>query len=307
MIDYLEQLVEEKKYREAVDLAEKLLKDADNPHDIVRIHVARVMSHCFLGEEQAALAGGEFAMGLAKEIGAWDDYGMMAQFVGVAYARLGQFSESISRMYDYLGNLHLYAKAKHYEYNAWYNVGNAQVALNQHQAAITSLSNALKAALRIGEQRYAHGVRQSLIDVYLRLGIHEPIPRLLAQCAHYLRHNDSFSRDKKSWAYHIKLHGEYALATSRIKRASLLAAKGLVGVEGIPKFEFLFHMVLAQAASTKGEPVEALEHALAARTCAVLSRRSDLEAEASDLVYRYAKDHPEALGAVDKHYKSGLI
>ncbi|HYF91693.1 MAG TPA: hypothetical protein VD969_05575 [Symbiobacteriaceae bacterium] len=302
MIEYLERLVEEEKYREALDVAERLIGQVEDPREIVRIHAARVVSHCLLGEEQAALASGEFAIGLAQNLEDWDSYGTMTLYVGVAYARLGQLPEVVSRMYEFLAKAHLYQTASEYEYNAWYNLGYAQIALNEPNAATVSLSNALKAAERSGEHRYAHGVRQSLVDAYLRAGLFKPIPRLLAECAAYLRQHPELSMHKMSWANHIRLRCEYALATGRLDRARVLATRALQAVQGEPDHRFLFHVVLAKTASRMDLPEEAIGHGLAARTCAVVCRRPDWEKESTDLLIEMIHRYPDAISSVDQYH-----
>ncbi|HYG58827.1 MAG TPA: hypothetical protein VD902_12285 [Symbiobacteriaceae bacterium] len=284
MIEYLEQLVEEKKYREALKEAERLLRITKDPHEIVWIHVARVMSHCSLGEEKYSLAGGDAAIQMAERLGEWDAYGLLTLYVGVAYARLGQQVETARRMYDFLGKRHLYRNALKYEYNAWYNLGIANFVEGESQLGTQALINALKAAEGHGEHRHAHGVRQSLIKASLEAGLLEPIPRLLAECATYLRRNPDMPGYFRSWAYHVKMRGEHALATGRPVRARMLLAKALSGVKGQPALEFLFHALLSRIADHLDNAEWALGHALAARTCAVLSHRSDLESEAALLV-----------------------
>lgn len=305
MIDYLEQLVEERKFREALALAERLLSEAKDSKDALRIHAARVVAHCRLSDFQAALAGGDFAMKLAEDLDDWDAYGVVALFVGVAYSKLGQLSEAITRISAYLANLHRYTKALAHEYNAWYNLGILQLELNRPVEATRALSNALTCALRNPDPKYAHGVRQSLIDAYLRAGSYEPIPRLLAQCGRYLRNNPDVPMHKMSRANHMQLRSEYALATGRVERARSLAAHALADVAGEPAHEYLFHMVLAKAAARQGMPAEALGHGLAARSCAILSRRPDLEREAGDFLHELTQTYPSAIETVDKHYISG--
>jgi len=301
MIEYLEQLVEEKKYREALDLAERLIKQVEDPHQVVRIYAARVVSHCRLGEFSEALPGGDFALHLARELGDWDSFGMLALYVGVAYSRLGQLNEAVTRMYDYLAGLGNYRKAAEFEYNAWYNLGTFQVMLNKPVDAAKALANALKAALRNGEHRYAHGVRQALVDAYLRAEMYESVPRLLVQCGHYLRKHPELPLYNMSLANHIQLRGEYALVTGRATRAKALASRALSKLRGEP-YECLPHLVLAKVAQRNGVYQEALGHALAARTCALVGRRTDFEQMASDLLYELTRAYPGAIEMVDQYY-----
>lgn len=284
MIEYLEQLVEEKKYREALKEAERLLQSTTDPREIVWIQVAQVTSHCLLGEVDVSLAGGEAAIKMAESLGEWDAYGILSLYVGVAYARLGQQMETAERMYDFLGKLHLYEKALKYEYNAWYNLGIAQFLEGHADEGTRALTNALKAAHGRGEHRYAHGVRQSLINASLQAGLVENVPRLLAQCAAYLRRFPVMPDHLLSWAYHVKMRGEHALATGRLARARMLLSRALLRVEGEPSLEFLFHILLAKVARQMGNCKVALDHGLAARTCAVLCHRPDLESEAALLL-----------------------
>lgn len=302
MIEYLEQLVEEKKYREALALAEQLIKQVEDPHQVVRIYAARVVSHCRLGEEQAALAGGDFAMGLAKELGDWDSFGMVTLWVGVAYSRLGQLNEAVTKMYDYLGSLHLYTKAAEHEALARFNLGTWLVALNQPLEATKALSEALATALRANNHRYAHGVRQALIDAHLRAGVYERVPRLLSECGHYLRNQPSMHMGTQSWVFHMKMRAEYALATGRTARAQALSVRGLQRIAGEPVYEFHFHILLARVGERDGISERAFGHTLAARSCAVVGKRPDLEVEASELLLRLGQTMPTGIEAVDRYY-----
>ncbi|HWI50593.1 MAG TPA: hypothetical protein VNT01_00450 [Symbiobacteriaceae bacterium] len=303
MIEYLEQLVEAGKSREALKVAEMLLsRDGTSSRDLLVINSAQVVSHCRLEEWEEALVAGDVTMKLAKESGEWDIFGIVSIHVAVAYSRLRQYEDAISRIYEYLSGLPNYTKSETYEALAWYNLGLFLSVLDKHEDAATALCCALAAAMRAGNDRYAHGIRQALIEAYLRSGDLLAVVRLLAQSAHYLRRNPRAHMWHDSWAFHMKLRAEFALATGRSVRAGAVAVRALEKTIGEPEHECRFHLILAKVASGNHRSVDALGHALAARSCAVRSARRDLEAEATDMVYELSVKFPDAAASVDSHY-----
>jgi tetratricopeptide (TPR) repeat protein len=304
MIEYLEQLVEEKKYEEALKEAERVLPYLKDPVQILAAHTATVISHCRLGQERAAVVTGNIAANIASDLAAWDAYGTVILYMANAYSRLGLYNEAIARVYDYLSKIGTYDRALEHEAIARFNLGTWLLLLNRPQEAISSLKAALAATQRTpDEQRFAHGIRQALIEAYLRVNQLEEVPRLLAQCDHFLRVHPDTQMSVESRVFHVKLRSQFALVTNRLKRAETLAVQGLLVAWGT-EHEYWFHKVLSSVAQLRQVSRVALGHAIAARCCAIRDNRPDLEAEANELIHYLSAAHPKTERLVEEYYLS---
>lgn len=303
MIDVLEQMVADGKYREAIKLAEQILSNGvETPAQLVAVQSALVAAHCRLGEWEAALAPGEAALALAQEIGDWDAYGKTAMFVSTAYSRLGQEETAVARTYDFIAHLGQYHDAASFETLAWFNLGGSFLKLGRPADAAESFKRGLAVASRRGDHRNAHGLRHALIGAALKAHDHEQIPRLLAQSLAYLLQNPEGPKVQESWLHHLRLRAEYALATGRSQRAAAVALRGLERAHGALDYACWFHVVLAQVAAERNSPSEGFGHALAAQALARTSGRPDLESAASEVMYQISHAFPDAVGKVDQYY-----
>ncbi|MDF2627497.1 MAG: MalT-like region [Symbiobacteriaceae bacterium] len=294
--------MKEHKYTEALQEVERVLKSSDSPEIMLHAHKAKVICLCRLGERQAAVSTGDISLKLAEDLGDWDSFGTLTIYIGVAYSLLGHLDEAMRRMYVFLSHLHQYQNAAKEEKTVWYNLGVFQTSKGDHAEATRSLDKAFTVALSSGNHRYAHGVRQSLIDVSLRAGFLDRIPMLLAQCGKYFRDHQDMESFQVSWAHYVRLRGEYALSTNRTRRARLVATRGLSKLEGSTSDEYVMHELLSRIADHTGSPVEAVGHSLAARTCAIMSGRSDRETDAGDALLRLSRSYPGVAESVDQHY-----
>lgn len=288
MIEYLEQLVEEGRHREVLAEAERLIPLLIDPQDILTTHIRVVVAHCCLGQWREALASGAVAINLAEEQSNWDAYGMVTLYVGNAYSRLGQYDEAIAYMYQYLTSLGKYGKAAAHEAIAWFNLGTWLLLLRRPDEAIKCLWDALAAAERTKNHRSAHGVRQALVEAHLQVGMLQPVPRLLAKSGHYLRMHEGTQSITNSHIFHLKLRSQHALVTNRLRRAEILAVRGLelgLGTE----HEFWFHRLLSNVSQNQNDVMTALDHAHAARCCGIRENRPDLEAEANAMISALSK------------------
>lgn len=303
MIDVLEQLVAGGKYREAIKLAEQILQSGvETPHQLLAVHSAMVIARCRLLEFEAALAPGEAALSLARELEDWESFGKITLFVSTANSRLGQDEVAVTRTYEYLAHLGQYRAAAAHEAYAWFNLGEYLIRLGRPAEAVKAITKALAVNERRGDHRNAHGARHALIEACLEACDFQPIPRLLAQSAAYLRHHPQGHMVQDSWVFHMRLRAKYALATGRLRRATALALTGLQRAGGEPYHSALFHILLARVAHSRNSPFEAVGHALAARTYARACGRADVEAEASEVLYQVSGTYPAALEGVDRYY-----
>jgi tetratricopeptide (TPR) repeat protein len=301
MIEVLEQLVADGKYREAIKLAEQILSDGvETPHRLLQVQCAIVIARCWLREYEAACAAGEAALSLARELGDWESFGKVALFVSTANSRLGLHEVAIRYTYEYLAHLDECGPSQ--EAYAWFNLGNYFLNLGRAADATKAFTRALEVNKRRRDHRNAHGARHALIQACLEAHDYGPIPRLIAQSAAYLRRHPQGQMVQDSWVYHMRLRAEYALATGRPHRAMAVALAGLQRAEDTPYHLSMFHILLTKVAESQNRPVEAVGHAIAARTYARLSGRADLEAEASEILYQVSGAHPEVLGSIDKYY-----
>lgn len=303
MIEYLEKLVEDREYQKALAYAEELmLKSDQTAMELLAINTAILVCRCRLDEFYGALVPGQFCVKLARDLEAWDYYGMACSFLGVAYSRLRQFESAITSLWDYIEKIPYYKDALRFEVRTWYNLGIIYTAVGDRWNSSQALSRALEAASRSGNEREAHGIRQALIQARIESNQLELIPVLLAKCLHYLRSQPEGLDIRESRLWHFKLRAEFALATNRLGRATAVATRVLNQCEDHSLFQFYFHMLLARIAQRSGNAIEALGHCLAARIHAVRCRRFDLESTAVEFIYDVTQAEPIDLHDVDAHY-----
>ena len=302
VIDYLEQLVETGEYAKAIELGEQLLKDRENqPVQVLAIHCALLQSRCALGQLEGAVATGKLCLTQAKELHQWDYFGKVSLYLGVAHARLHRHREAVDLYAQYIDHINLYKDALRLQLMAWYNLGLSNLAVGDWRSAALSLTAALDKASTEGNTRTLHGVRQALVQARIAIGEFSSVPKLLAQCAHYLRYA-AVPSSRTSRLYHLELRARFAAATGRASRARLLCLRGLE--EAGDDFEHLafFHMLLARLAWGAGAGCEALGHSTAAQIAAKHALRPDLETESAELTYSLSRTFSYAAEDVDAFY-----
>lgn len=306
MIEYLEKLVEEGKYLEAIALAERLIRQGTlTREELLSTNTTQLLAHVSTGGFESAISAGLAVVASARELKAWDNLGVAAANLGVAYSRLGNQEAAQEWFYEYLAHLPKYQSAVKNEALVWYNLGVLSTETDQEQAG-AFMGRAVETAKHHGDERYAHGIRQALIQLYLRAGKWDQIPALLAKSAHYLRHNPHGGiRYRKSWLYHHQLRVEFALATGRPARALLVTIRGLKDAEGQPVHQCLFHMLLARGVYQEA-PGVAIANALTAGIYAALGHASGLANQASDFILHTLRERHAAQADLQSYYQALL-
>lgn len=305
MIEYLEKLLDGRENEKALAYAEQMLRDSrSTPLEMLAAQVGLLKVRCWLNQDDQAIGPGCVAIRMASELEEWDYHGLACLFLGGVYQKLRKHREAIDVLHQYFGHFHLYGTARSYQANAWYNLGLLYAASQNHKQAMQAFMKALEITEAAGWHRFAHGIRQALVEQYIRNGDVGQVPLLLAKSGHYLRHHPNELDATQSRLFHLKLRAEFAMSTKRLDRAHAVALRGLS--ESAKRLEHLcyFHMVLANIARQKGRPVEALGHASAAKVYASKDHRYDLESEATNLCYEVMKSNPGALAELDRHYLS---
>lgn len=282
MIEYLEQLIQQRRYAEAVSLGEQILLSKENsPKDVMTVNWALLTARVHLNDFSGALFAGEVALKQARELSMWDFFGSVCVDLGVVYNMLKQYENALRVWSDYIEYLPQYVAARSHEARVWFNLGSAYHTLGQYAKGTDAYVRALEVANRVGNLGFAYGIRQALVYIHLQNGTLLPIPELLVKCDQYLRrHPDEWNN---LWQTSFRV--QYAMATNRFSRAQRLALRGLERAGGKPRMQYVFHMLLAKLATKEHSPAHALRHALAARVYAVKCNRVDLEAQAAELAY----------------------
>jgi tetratricopeptide (TPR) repeat protein len=286
MIEYLEKLIADKEWQKALAYAEQLLLSTHNsPADVVAINCAIMTCRYFLKDYNGAVVAGQLALRLAADCREWDYYGVACLDLGASFMITGRHEQAADVFYGYLAKLSKYTAASIHEPKVWFNLGRVYSHMGDNPQSLHALRRALDAAVSLGNQRYANGIRQALADAHIQAEQFRNVPRLLAQCGRYLRENPSLPDSSESQFWYLKLRIDYLLATHRLRRASAIALLGIENYEGEPRYQFFFHMQLARIARRMGSMHDALGHSIAGRIYAAHSGRADLEAEAADLIY----------------------
>ncbi|HLN60409.1 MAG TPA: hypothetical protein VK464_02575 [Symbiobacteriaceae bacterium] len=284
MIEYLKQLVKAEKWGEVQAYAERMAAErAIKTDEMAVVYCAIVQARFVLGDLGGAVAAGEVALQLARSVGDWDSYCISANALGAAHSMLKQYNAAVLYFEDYLNNVHRAAPFPELHSNVWYNLALVYKALGEGPKAIEALKHALEQALLTGDARRVHAMILTLVDASLKAGQMNDVPRLLAKSAFFLRRR-SISDVQETALYHLAYRTEYALLTGRLRRARILAAKGLLAAEERYRHLCSFHMLLSRISREYKAGSEALEHALSARACAVACQRPDLEADATAVV-----------------------
>lgn len=286
MIEYLRQLIQDQQWQTALSYAEQLASKANlTPHDLAVLYFAILRSRGAMGDYAGAIVAGELAIKFASEVEDWDSYGSACNDLGVAHFMLKQYDKSIHYFGEYIGFVARYEQALKFHTLVWYNLSCAYRAAGNGSGAIYALTKALEQARSTGDAEWASGLTLALADARLKAGEVDQVPRLLAQSGHYLR---CLSDNRDRFLYLTTYRTEFALRTARLRRARMLAVKGLTLSEGQPRHRFGFHMLLSKIELAANANSNALDHALSARAYASICQRPDLEAQASELVETFS-------------------
>lgn len=289
MIQHLEHLIATKQYPQALQYVDQIWHREVSLWDMLSINAALAEARLGVGEAFGAQVAGELALSLAQELEAWDPFAKICVVLGVAYDRLGQFDKAIAIWYEYLAALPRYSeKARSLEATVWFNLGMRHARNREYDEALQALVRATQAAERIGDRRKAHGIRQGLIGLYLKTGLIDLIPRLMAQCGHYLRHQWEAPDRDESLLYHRLLRIEFAIRTKRFDRALRLAQKALSHITEQHIQQFHLYILIAEIYKQTGREVLAAQYLGRARFHAIRLARHDLEGEAAERLHQLA-------------------
>jgi tetratricopeptide (TPR) repeat protein len=303
-VDYLESLISEGAFAKALAYAEHLLNNQDNDsRGLLIINHSIMYARHHFGDFEGAVASGEFAAKLAKEIGEWDYHGTACLTLGASYDRLRQVDKAMVCWYQFIEHLSYYSSAAK-EAGAWYNLGTGHKNVGENGKATTAFERGLRAATRLGNERFAHGIRQALIETQIASNNTGNVPKLLSQCAFYLRHNKDAHMGRESHLFHLKLRAEYALATKRFGRATAVALRGLGESDGLFKMQAYFHLLLSQIAYASKGNIFALGHIQAARNLSILCKRFDLESICTAQLYTILRNNIGIIKKSNSYYFS---
>jgi tetratricopeptide (TPR) repeat protein len=304
-VDYLERLISQRAFGKALVYAEHLLNNQDNDsRDLLIINHSILHAKYNLGDFEGALAPGEFSVALAKENGEWDYHGSVCLTLGSSYYRLRQVDKAMVWWYQYLEYLSYYSRAAKEEALAWFNLGMGHKSLGDNGKAATAFERGISAANRLKNDRFAHGIRQALIETHIASNNMRDVPKLLSKCAFYLRHNRDTLMSRESHLFHLKLRAEFALATKRFGRATAVALRGLRESEGLFEMQAYFHFLLSQIAYASKENIYALGHVQAARNLSIMCKRSDLESIYTTQLHTILRNNSGIIRNANSYYFS---
>jgi tetratricopeptide (TPR) repeat protein len=295
MLDYLEQLIQEQKWEEALVLAEQLLStERFTVEEQLRINVALVIARASLEEHSGVILLGDHVARMATDLKNWEAYLTVHHYLGYAYGVLNQWADAKQVWLKFIDILPVYGSGHRFEVMTWYHLGIASLKENDVDSAITYYLRARAVAERNGNHRQIVGMNHALIQAYIIQGKFDPVPSLLASAAHHIRSNREAKHWNAAWQWHLQIRASFALATKRYHRAKLIAIKALnSNLSHVHQFHM--HMILASVARNQGTSNEMIKHLLCARVAAIRARRYDCEVEAADTLYQVVQVQPSAL------------
>jgi tetratricopeptide (TPR) repeat protein len=294
MLDYLEQLIKERKWEEALILAEQLVQKTDNTaEDMVRINLALIIARSLTAEHAGVVTLGDHALGMAADVANWNAYLTMCHYVAFSHVSLNQLAQAQQYWLRYIENVDKYTEHHAYEISTWFNLGVSTFLMGDYESAVYYYEHAKRVTLVCGTKRQLLGVNHALISGYILLGQYDRVPRLLAQTAHYLRNNVGADEWLKAKFSHYKVRAEFALSTRRYKRARQVANRCLDLATDYPEHRYHMHMILAGVSKECDQFEEMARHLTAARVAAIRARRYDYELHAAEGLYHFMQTHPE--------------
>lgn len=298
MLDYLEQLIKEQKWEEALIIAEQLLANQENTvEDQLRINTALITARAWIGEYAGVVLLADHASRMAADQENWEVYLTIHHYLGLAYWVLNQWPEAKRVWLNFIEVLNAHHLNHLFEVVTWFHLGLASQNDNDFESAIRYFLQARSVAEKSGNGRRILGINHALIHAYTKQGKYDVVPALLAKSASYLRANRDVDDWESSRLWHLNVRANFALATRRFQRAKLLAARALAHSDIGPLHQFHMHMILATAAKHLGERAQMVDHYLRARVCAIKARRYECEVQAAETLYQVVQADPDALEA----------
>jgi tetratricopeptide (TPR) repeat protein len=296
MLDYLEQLIHEQKWEEALVIAEQLVQKTDNTvEDMVRINLGLIVARAMIREHSGVVTLADHAAGMATDVGNWDAYLTICHFAAFAHLSLNQLAQAKHYWLSYIDHVSKFDGNHMYEMVTWFNLGVTVAQEGKDTESVYYYEQAKKVAQIRGTKRQLLGVNHALINAYTRLRQYDKVPTLLAQTAHYLR-NNSLSEDwYRARLFHFKVRAEFALATRRYLRARLVAGRCLQLATDHPEHRYFMHMILATVARDTQKHEELVRHLTSARISAIRARRYDFELTAAEGLYEFMQANPEVM------------
>lgn len=296
MLDYLEQLIKEQKWEEALVVAEHLLLNQGNTvDDQLRINLALIIARAYLGEYAGVILLGDHVARMAADLEQWESYLTLHHYLGFSHSVLDQWSEAKSAWLNYVECLERLGRSHTYEVMTWFHLGVVSEKENDLDSAIRYFHKARSVAERNRNSRQVLGVNHALIAAYTKQGKFDAVPPLLASTARYLRHNPDAADWEKARLHHLQVRASFALTTKRFHRAKRIALRALVHADAAPTQQFQLHMILATVAKHVGISSDMVEHYLRARVAAIRARRYDFEVDAAESLYHFVQANPSSL------------
>jgi tetratricopeptide (TPR) repeat protein len=291
LIDYLEKLVEEGQYESAIECAERLMLSGENTAlDLARIHCGLLISRSQTQQYYAASVSGQLALKLARDLEEWDIFGRCCFGLGINHNKLGDPKLAISVLLEFFHYQSFYTGAAKLAPWVWFNLGVIHSKMDDPSAAIGYLMRAQELSITRGDSYLQHTCRHALVEAYLLKGDLHPIPKLMANSLHFLRHNTNQRYAADSYLWHMLLRANYALKRDRVDRAMSISLRALKQSVNQHRQQFHFHMLIAGLSMKKGLINEAFGHSLSARICAIRGNRFDYESQAMELIYQMTCD-----------------
>lgn len=307
MLDVLNRLMEEGDYKKCLRLAEQLLlKGGWSLSEMAGINL--VICRCRLGiqDPYGAIAAGMLAVKLAKDIGEFDLLGRALLNLGTAYVGIRQHDQALQQFYTYLDYRQEYHEALRLEGAIWRHIGVTHQRKLESQKAVEALTRARQWYAEREVDYSTFACSHDLINTYLQMHetdpVHtlEPVKDLLAHQKEIAHRNQRETYYKGT--YLLDLAATY-LAEGRAARAMVSANQAMEIHRGDRLHSFHCEMILHRCEMERGNPRQALGHALAARVYAVGGRFYELEFLASQAMADVIKQQaPEDVRQIDEEY-----
>lgn len=296
MLDYLEQLIKEGQWEEALILAEQLVQKTDNTvEDMVRINLSLIVARAMIREHSGVITLSDHALGMASDVGNWGAFLTICHFVAFAHVSLNQRDKAKQYWLKYIENAAKFDGQHIYEIATWFNLGATSAQESDFEASVYYYEQAKKVTVARGTSRQLLGVNHALISAYTGLRQYDRVPLLLAQTLHYLRHNSDADDWVKARFFHNKVRAEFALATKRYHRARMVAERSLELAKDFPEHRYFMHMIMANVARETEQYGEMVKHLTSARISAIRARRYDFELNAAEGLYEFMQANPQSV------------
>lgn len=300
---YLEQLLEEKKWEEALRAALQLLPRQDNTlEDIAWINHAISAGRIYHQKDYlGGSAAATIALRLAEREGLHALRGKVLVDLSMASAYTRQYNNTLRYSQDILQMLDWFGEDRPwFEAVAMHNIGFVRRKQGNFDMAIWAFEKAA--------QLYQLGQRPDLSLIILGLLLRcyveahnlEPVPALLRQVRRLIRKHNFARPYRYHYLYYTAL---FRFSRQRFDRAADLALKAMPARELWDDIPHQVHMLICQCLVGLGEHKDALGHALAARMAAIETKRFDQEFVAVEAMLEVIETQGiEVVRALDKDY-----